>query len=325
MPYAKDGRTYYAKPEWFPDEDSDKCHIIVCDEFNRAPQYVQQTMLPFSVGGQLHTHFLPRKSIVVFLCNPDSEEYHTSQFNDAAFYDRMARFSLAVNLEEWLDHAERSGVSPSIISAVIKHKDKMIIHRHVENEDNIHVQPSNRTFTKLGILWNNIDPAWLDKWGTLLATAYVGREHAITIMKSHQKLLKSVPEAESLLNNINKYKEWLEKESMGDVYNAGVFDEINLNMKRLISKDFDKFRKNKSQLENFVEYIFYLGDDQLFKFNSELNEDLEKSGVSDRDRGNLFNELNSISNNTLTERIYGRHKIVENKGVEDPIVDVALK
>src|SRR3970040_538628 len=66
-------RTIYCAPEWFPDSTSNKCHIIVLDEANRAPLYVQQTMLPFSVSGLLHTHRLPMKSIVICLVNPVKE------------------------------------------------------------------------------------------------------------------------------------------------------------------------------------------------------------------------------------------------------------
>ena len=250
------------------------------------------------------------KSIVICLVNPVTEDYVVSQFNDAAFLDRMARFSFAPSLDEWLDHAEANDVSDAITATAKKLKN-MIVQNFPK--ENFEVTPSNRTFTRLGILMNNIEQEWLDKYGDLLASAYVGQEYAIAIMKEQKKLLDKTLEAKDVLKNFTKHREWLSKQAERTNYESGKFQGININLKRYIAQNFDEvMEKQKVYIPNLVGYLNILGDDQCLEFMQSLKEELSRgeSGLSaERQSELLF--LIDIQDETLYSRIKGEQKAKE--------------
>lgn len=295
MPFRKDlpngkMQTGYAAPEWLPYEESEDCHIVVCDEFNRAPGYVLQTMLPFSLGGTLHTHKLPTKSLVVFLANPANDDYVVNNFSDSAFYDRMARFNYAPTHHEWWDHAEKNNVSNSVI-ATTKKMTKLLSADYVADEYDINVPPSNRTFTKLGLLMSNIDGEWLDEYGSKLASAYVGDECALAIMKEHRNLLDKTLKPSDILKHIDKHTAWISEQANSEKYESGKLGEININLRRHLANNFDKVRKDTPAIKNFCTYLTLIGKDQLCEFVVGLQEDLSKDPEKRHEVAEFFTQI----------------------------------
>jgi len=323
MPYIdkENNQTRYARPEWFPPIDSEEDWIVVCDEYNRAPVYVQQTMLPFSVEGKLHTHTMPKNHMVAFLCNPASDDYHVTHFADEAFYDRMLRMSYAPTMDEWLNYAETHGVAQCVINTAIKLQEKMITQNYVAADNLPQVIPSNRTWDKVGRLIEYFGKEWIESHGDSLIAGYVGTERAIPVMQEFRNALDKVLKPKEILYRLDEADvAWLTKNTTVENYEAGKIAEMNLGLRRYIVKNIDKVMNNEEDsLVRLGTYLSFIGDDQIVEFNNEIVSLMELEKIQVITQRDLLCNLNKKMNNSYHERTSGR-KLKEDE-IKEKIVE----
>lgn len=101
------GEVRHSRPEWFPTEGKG---IIFLDELNRAPNEVIQALFSFVIDGKLHTHQLPEGWYVMAAGNYQTERFTTTDTSDAAWLSRFCHIDFVPSTEEWLVHAEDSGL-----------------------------------------------------------------------------------------------------------------------------------------------------------------------------------------------------------------------
>ena len=108
---AKDeesGESYHMRPEWFPTKGRG---IVFCDEANRAPTEVIQSMYSFMTPKRnIHTHVLPEGWFVVAAGNYNNERFQVTDTSDAAWMSRFCHLDFAPSVEEWLMYAENKGL-----------------------------------------------------------------------------------------------------------------------------------------------------------------------------------------------------------------------
>jgi len=105
-------------PVWFP-RDPDSCGFILLDELDRASREVQQTAFEISLDYRLNLNPLPAGWRVVSACNADLDIYAVIDI-DHALLSRFLVIDFKPTVPEWMDHARKIGVHPSVIQYLTK-------------------------------------------------------------------------------------------------------------------------------------------------------------------------------------------------------------
>ena len=112
--------TVWGRPEWFPPENSEEGWVIFLDEFNRCHKMVMDIMLPFLLEGQIHTHKLPKNTLIVAAANPGGDEnYSVTEIEDAALLSRLCHVRLDPNFASWKKYVDGK-VHPAVIEVAKK-------------------------------------------------------------------------------------------------------------------------------------------------------------------------------------------------------------
>ena len=104
LPYIKNGRTCFAKPNDIPDEGYG---ILFFDEGNRIHDLeLKSVMLNYLNDREINGHKLGKNWIMVMAGNPfDREEYDTVEF-DTAMSARLINYELSPSIEETIQYLE---------------------------------------------------------------------------------------------------------------------------------------------------------------------------------------------------------------------------
>lgn len=108
LPDLSSGRTVFRTPDWLPTDPNAKV-LIFLDEFNRARPDVRQSMFQFVLTGEFGGYKLPENCRIITAVNPDTDDYQTVTFEDAASNDRFCHIKYNPTTEEFLTFAKSKG------------------------------------------------------------------------------------------------------------------------------------------------------------------------------------------------------------------------
>lgn len=100
-----DGRTRYAPPSFLP---ADGCGLLVFEELNRCPPYMQAPCLQLLTCRFLNDYQLPPGWLPVAAINPDGEDYHVDEL-DPALLSRFLQVRVVATPAEWSKWAGKHG------------------------------------------------------------------------------------------------------------------------------------------------------------------------------------------------------------------------
>ncbi len=100
--------TEWAKPSWLMDGLDHPKTIFFLDEMNRGEDIIQQTMLPFTIEGRLHTHTIRDQDVIIAAINPDNGSYTVNDFSDEALIDRFLHFGFSPTNKEYITFLQGS-------------------------------------------------------------------------------------------------------------------------------------------------------------------------------------------------------------------------
>jgi hypothetical protein len=90
-------------PAWWPKAGERK--MIFIDEINRARPDMLQMVFQLILDRRIHTHVLPEGCTVHAAMNPDSNDYKTTNIDDAALLSRFCQIKFTPSQEEFLEYA----------------------------------------------------------------------------------------------------------------------------------------------------------------------------------------------------------------------------
>jgi len=251
LPKISNNKTSFLKPAWFPDQQA----IIFLDEFNRAPKYVLQTMLPFVDEHRLHSHVLPKGSIVIAAANPSSADYTVTEIDDCALWSRFCHIYVSPDVEEVSAYYRANGIHAAAIQTLIDNP--MMIGR-ISESDRIKITPDIRALEKAGKLLNIISKNEMTEIGEELIFGMIGVEAGIQLL-THWKKSVEIPEAADVLNgNININEIQTDK-----------IDNILLINQRMVKYIQDN-KLTQNQNKKFAEYFQHIPKDSAVALLKEL-------------------------------------------------------
>jgi hypothetical protein len=118
LPRVVDGATQFVPPDFLPRETG-RGGLLLIEEINRAPRYMQACCLELLTSRRLNSYRLPDGWTPMAAINPKSPEggYHVDLL-DAALMSRFMRIDVRASEESWLAWARRSGIHPKVIEYV---------------------------------------------------------------------------------------------------------------------------------------------------------------------------------------------------------------
>ena len=116
LPQIKDGATSFLPPEFLPREPG-RGGLLLIEEINRAPRYMQSSCLELLTSRRLNSYRLPDKWLPIACINPKTEGYVVDLL-DAALMSRFMRIEVTAAPKPWVQWARGSGIHPKIIEYV---------------------------------------------------------------------------------------------------------------------------------------------------------------------------------------------------------------
>lgn len=116
LPQIKDGATSYLPPDFLPRETG-RGGLLLIEEINRAPRYMQSSCLELLTSRRLNSYSLPKKWLPIACINPKVEGYHVDLL-DAALMSRFMRIDVTAATKPWVQWARGSGIHPKIVEYV---------------------------------------------------------------------------------------------------------------------------------------------------------------------------------------------------------------
>lgn len=116
LPQIADGATSFLPPEFLP-RTSGRGGIILIEEINRSPRYMQSSCLELLTSRRLNSYTLPAGWLPIACINPKAEGYHVDLL-DAALMSRFMKIEVTAATKPWAEWARRSGIHPKIIEYV---------------------------------------------------------------------------------------------------------------------------------------------------------------------------------------------------------------
>jgi hypothetical protein len=144
LPYVDDGKTYYAKPSFMPEEGT--CGIILFDEITSAPPAVQAASYQYILDRCLGEHRIPDGWMVMAAGNLTSDRGVTFQIA-APLLNRMCEIEVVTVLDDFINHAIPAGLKPEIASFL---KDRPEFLHKFEGKGVIEPFPSPRSWFAVG-------------------------------------------------------------------------------------------------------------------------------------------------------------------------------
>ena len=116
LPQIRDGATSFLPPEFLPREPG-RGGLLLIEEINRAPRYMQSACLELLTSRRLNSYCLPRNWLPIACINPKTEGYVVDLL-DAALMSRFMRIEVTAATKPWVQWARASGIHPKIIEYV---------------------------------------------------------------------------------------------------------------------------------------------------------------------------------------------------------------
>jgi hypothetical protein len=114
MPVVDHDRTRFRQPAWLP---KDGRGLLILEELNRCPRYMQAPALQLLSARQLNDYVLPSGWLPMAAVNDAEDGYHVDAC-DPALLSRFVRFRVEPDRDTWCAWARARDVHPTIIEFV---------------------------------------------------------------------------------------------------------------------------------------------------------------------------------------------------------------
>lgn len=108
--------TSFAPPAFLP-TSNEVAGLLIIEELNRAPRYMQTPCLQLLTQRVLNGYRLPTGWLPCASCNPNSELYN-NDILDAALLSRFVNLNITPNVASWVKWALKNKIHPAIIDYV---------------------------------------------------------------------------------------------------------------------------------------------------------------------------------------------------------------
>lgn len=253
IPYNDNGRTKWAKPAWFPKENTKG--ILALEEINRSPEDVRQGIFQLLTEWKLHSHILPEGWSIVALINPDNGNYAVNQL-DVAFRRRFLQLEVKTPSPiEWGIWGQKNNISQNMIAFVNQFPN--VLNREQDTPD---IQAINTPsgLEQLDKLYNS---ECIEKDDLLeVASGLIGREFAVAWLKSLNRKLETPIRGEEVLHDFKKISTQLKNQIKNKNYDLIYCTIIELLM--LI----DNKKLNTNHLTNLSLYLSEIPEEYCVMF-----------------------------------------------------------
>lgn len=119
--YRQTGKTRmgYAKPAWVPEYNENGC-LVLLDDMNRANQSILKAGMDLILEQKYISWSFPKKTTIVITQNPDSGTYNVES-QDEAQKGRYLDYVVELDVDAWLEWAEKSGMDGRCINFVLNY------------------------------------------------------------------------------------------------------------------------------------------------------------------------------------------------------------
>ncbi len=114
LPAIAGGRTVYAPPTLLPSEGRG---LLVFEELNRCPRYMQTPCLQLLTSRRLNDYVLPPGWLPCACINPDTEGYQVNEL-DPALLSRFIRVRVRASVSRWLEWAKTNNLHSGVVAFV---------------------------------------------------------------------------------------------------------------------------------------------------------------------------------------------------------------
>ena len=212
LPRRDGKRTFWSKPEWWPDDPNSK-GILFLDELNRAPLDVLQAVFQLVGEWKLHTHVLPAGWIIVSAINPDNGSYQVDSL-DIAMLRRFCQVKVLPTPGGWIKWAEQYGIDQRIIQ-FIKFNGKML---SVKEEFDIEARPTPEGYRLVHeILSAKAIPSRLEQE---VISGLIGTEAAVALTCHFVLGAKEFVSGYDILNRYGEVKTLLLAQTNDELYES---------------------------------------------------------------------------------------------------------
>jgi len=246
IPDMDRGIARWMPPEFLPFEGIEKFKgtsgILLLDEMNRARTDVLQAAFQLVLDRSVGMHKLLDSWYIVAAGNLGMEDRTDVNEMDSALKNRFIHFNVDVNLDTWIEWAERSGIHHDVIN-FLKGKASYLYHTANE-EDNVFITPRSwEKFSRILQANKNMDP--------MNVTAFIGANIINGAAGHFMKYLESkeIIQARDILDKYNDDKSGVKKKlkvmQREQIYalNNEIIDYISKNKKH-----------SKKSLQNLHDY-----------------------------------------------------------------------
>lgn len=168
--------TIWSCPDWLKKandlyEETGQPTIFFLDEMNRGNRMVLAAMLPFLIGGTLHTHSIADQSAVVAAMNPATDDYEVNELIDKALLDRLAHVIMKPTHQEYIDYLEKKGVDRVTLAIL---KEDPTFTKVEDFELGFDVKTSRRSIDYVMQIIGKLPSSWIKQHGHYILRAYLG-------------------------------------------------------------------------------------------------------------------------------------------------------
>ncbi len=172
-------------PDFFPPMNAKTKGLIFMDELSSAPQATQAAAYQLTLDRRVGNYILPKGWTVAAAGNRDIDRSIVNRM-PAALANRLVHLDYDVDLDDFVAHAMKSGIEPSLI-AFLRFKSNLL--HSFDPQQNPIAFPTPRTWFKADQI-TKLNMTSNDEYETLKGT--VG-EGAATEYKAFMKVIKDLP------------------------------------------------------------------------------------------------------------------------------------
>lgn len=238
-----DNKGGYHRPKWMVDYKKVKTPTVyILDEFNRGQKYVLQCMFNFILSGKLHQHEIGPDDIVIGACNPDTEDFTVTAFDDRAMVSRFLHIKVTQSVTSFMKHQKNKYKSSKKGIKILEQVfDKTVnIFPNTEFKMHFDVVPDTRNYERCINVLDMITEDEMKEFGYELIAGMIGTEAAATIQAEY--FAKTSLNADDLMKNGH--------ESMN--INVDQMEVVNAVNVSIISQlqDYEKNKQDLTETEN---------------------------------------------------------------------------
>jgi hypothetical protein len=114
---------HHSLPSWWPKKGEKK--LIFIDELNRARPDMLQMVFQLILDRRIHTHVLPEGCYVMSAINPDTDDYKTTNIDDAALLSRFCQIKFQPSQEEFQDYFRSTQPDPTFFGFIAENMNEV--------------------------------------------------------------------------------------------------------------------------------------------------------------------------------------------------------